>query len=297
MDSSSPGLDDRDLPAHDRQVLARWVFATYNCQSAKATNRLDDMDRAFHHHGAAVVFLQGHRRSRTLPPDAPLQAERTCTRHYYWYMVGLDRPPHHHPHAGVGIAIARRRFRDCQVRQVLLPPRENGDRAMALRVRHGEADWLLVSAYLPVSSQHGDADGREEVATNLLGWIAGCIAQQPRRVVPILGMDADAHLPSGPNELGCVGPQGYREGNRQGALVLDFLRENQLAAVATWWSTAPTFWGNRGTSWVDQLVVPTALLPCVRRTWTNVAAGDSVQLAIIGRRLDPMGSWSCSSSS
>jgi hypothetical protein len=116
----------------------------------------------------------------------------------------------------------------------------------------------------------------------------------PRRTTPILLMDANASFPAtvpadGDEEMGmrAIGPSTFGRLSWQARQIRDFWQERGLAAANTFTSEArPTFFGPRGRSIIDYIVLPWSSLGSVSYCMPWLHAGLLLQTSPASKLCD-----------
>mmetsp|Transcript_28610 Transcript_28610/g.62243 ORF Transcript_28610/g.62243 Transcript_28610/m.62243 type:complete len:432 (-) Transcript_28610:274-1569(-) len=279
-----------DPPAHDdgRSRPRLWRFLSYNCQSLVASGRLLDIDAALQ--TCDLVCLQGTR----LPAGAS-ECEVRSSPHFFWHFWGYDKSKVGSNSAcGIGIGLNRRTFKPHMVRAVLGGPPSAPGHAAGLRLKHPLADFLVLCQYWPPYDPHrAGASQRDRVVSSLCRWATKQLAAAPARTLPIIMLDANAHvglqppLPH-PSEMGAaaVGPFAYPIDHGQGLALRELAHHQDLALATTWFYSDPTFYGPSSQTWVDHVLLPTAAMALVEHCAAATGLGDSIQLVPLARRCD-----------
>ena len=159
-------------------------------------------------------------------------------------------------------------------------------RVAAARFKTAALDVLFVLAYLP------PGDDRLDVTDAALAWISRLLERTGHRVLPILLMDANAHVglertddgewalsSNAYDALSPVGDCNPARTNANGARLLTFAAEQRLTLVNTHYPCSPTFYSNdgRSASRVDYVLVPAAQLELVETCAVWKKAGDALQ--------------------
>ena len=157
--------------------------------------------------------------------------------------------------AGVIVAIHRAAFSVRNVVKVFVPPGEFSGRIGAVRVKRRDADFCVISAYIPVEPRTA-AEQRKVV--RIWKYVHWLIEQLPSRCVPILLCDANGRV--GSTASPGIGAANQQRENFNGSELRRLLETQHLAAVNTFYAVGHTWRGPLGvTSRIDYVVLPNSL--------------------------------------
>ena len=255
--------------------LPKWSVTTYNALSLVQTRRLrhilSDM------RWTSFVCIQGSHR-RTTEPVIQYSVEGFNVLEWgYTPVAGKS--------SGILIAFRNKLFGTRQVAQVYTPPEELIGRVGAVRLKRGDADFMVINAYIAVNPQKY----QDKLYCNKLwAWVHHVVSLAPRRCVPILCSDANGRVGSGPPCEGIGNHQSDTE-NFNGEKLRELLTDHHMAAVNTFFPAGDTFFGHFGrSSRIDYICLPVSMLERVKQCAVLYAAGKRLQLIPVAGKRDHM---------
>eukprot|EP00929_Paragymnodinium_shiwhaense_P021066 TRINITY_DN13845_c0_g1_i1.p1 TRINITY_DN13845_c0_g1~~TRINITY_DN13845_c0_g1_i1.p1 ORF type:complete len:1628 (-),score=116.54 TRINITY_DN13845_c0_g1_i1:570-5453(-) len=268
-------------------LLAPFIVS-YNVLSLRSEDRIADILDEFSN--AQILLLQGTRH-RARSQDEHFSVSRSSgfwIIHFGYYTGGNS-------HAGVSICLSTKVYDRSNIVSIVSSndPCVRG-RLGLVRLKQGASDITVASVYLPP----GFADGAvRAVYAKVLASLQKAIDRTPSRSLPIIGIDANAHLGflekrSGERQAipSCsVGLCEQERENQQGTAFREWLERNHFVAVNSYYEAGKTFFGTQGSATrVDYLITSRSAYEAQRIKWCKVLhrAGDRLQLIRSTRRAD-----------
>jgi len=248
---------------------------TYNPMSLVATGRANDI--SLQAQSVDVLVLPGTR-YRARNKDVTTE-KLSAHQAFHW---GYGAGPFTNRSAGLSILLGGK-VRHKRVVEVKSPPGSLQGRAGAVRVKQGPLDIMIIGMYFPpAAAGHQKQLARVKAVKALIMWVQEIIHQCPARCVPLLFMDANT--PLGVREGVAiddehVGMHGIAEHTRVSDLLYEFMIEEGLAALNTFWEVGPTFYGPRGGhSVIDYVMVPVEFMARVSKCCASIRLAKRLQL-------------------
>ena len=228
-------------------------MSSYNVLSAVPNERFRLIHSTL---GTPIVCLQGTRRKA--PDGLPFSLLHTAGYRVYQFGYG----PKSNAHAGVSIALKRKKFSEDTVVLVDAPrdPKLQG-RAGLVRVKSGSADFAILSVYLPLCF----ADNSIRRAWHsVVEWVPKSLDRLPSRCQPFLCLDANSRVGKVARAGGLAMDTSEAVGQIEpeletpaGHSFKTFLEGQYFAAANTFSAACKTFY-------------PTSLTPCLLESTTSV---------------------------
>ena len=187
--------------------------------------------------------------------------------------------------AGLVIAFRQKLFSLCNLVRVYTPPPELLGRVGAIRLERGDADFMVINAYVPVNP-HRVQDQR--YCDSIWAWVHLLLSQAPSRCMPILCCDANGRVGKGP-DAACIGPEQRTAENYNGKKLRELLSDHYMAATNTFYPAGDTYFGQFGnSSRIDYVCIPQSMLDRVDRCSVLYAAGKRLQIIPAAGKRDHM---------
>lgn len=204
---------------------------------------------------------------RQLEVDHPVQRRRVQDR--LWVTWGWRRPQH--VNKSCGISVALRAQWEPYINRNWKPPAELSGRLAALRARAPRHDIVLIAVYLPPRMPENKK--YRDIVCRCMEWVRDVLSGLPGRCLPVfmgdfndqIGMKHDAQAglvgrpPHGPGQCG-RGEEHYASG-----LLRDLMQAFDLTPIDTLYPIGPTYRGERHSSNIDHMRIPSSALPCIDR--------------------------------
>eukprot|EP00929_Paragymnodinium_shiwhaense_P107448 TRINITY_DN7354_c0_g1_i2.p2 TRINITY_DN7354_c0_g1~~TRINITY_DN7354_c0_g1_i2.p2 ORF type:complete len:1276 (+),score=12.13 TRINITY_DN7354_c0_g1_i2:152-3979(+) len=262
---------------------AFWSAVTYNCQSLVASGRRADVIQLLGSND--IVAVQGTRLRDT---EACLQYKQRSHLVFEW-PAGTSKQKHTNHCTGLLTAIHCRRFRAQHVRRIWTPPTALAGRVGAVRLKAGTADICVVNLYMCVEPTTEDM---RETSRKTWSFVHDIVNSLPRRCLPVLCSDTNGHIGLEPCEGGfvftddrSVGRADAESENFNGCMLRTFLQKQSMAAINSYATCGPTFFGgNRGhgrsATRVDFICLPSTMLEQVRKVEVWEHTGKKLQMGL-----------------
>ena len=242
--------------------MTSWTAVSYNPLSLKGPNRLASIVKEIKWYSFIGLVSTQTRTSTAV--------ERFTSNSHIVFQWGRRADD---PAAGVALAVRSTLFQERNISKIFTPPEEFQGRVGAVRLRHGDADFCVITAYIPVEP-HKQAE--KEYNARLWRWIGHMLDQLPSRCLPVLLLDANGRVGNHTNEaVGVCEPQRQ---NNNGSLLVQCLEQHFLFAINTVYCCGPTFHGQFGNnSRVDCVCLPQSKRDCIQECKILHPAGDRLQ--------------------
>ena len=229
-----------------------WSTVTYNTLSCN-NERLQHILRELRSN--QFVGLQGTNCSAGTADPPVTQAK---IRKYLVFDIDFPaRPCSLPPTKGAGVTVATHRaaFNFSNVVRIFVPPDSFSGRLGTVRVKRKDADFCIISAYIPVEPRTAACRKRVLKLWRYIHWI---VEQLPSRCVPILLCDANGRV--GSVQSSRLGHANLQRENFNGSQLRARVDSQPLRAVNTFYQVGHTWPGPPGTtSRIDYVVLLASL--------------------------------------
>ncbi|CAK0890118.1 unnamed protein product, partial [Prorocentrum cordatum] len=252
----------------------RCKFFGFNVCSLIQHRRLDEI--ALLARGFPFHFLLGTR-LRAVPSEAVRRQTHIGDHDYYHF--GYGRGPFTNRAAGVTIGV-RRRDLGLRVHRVLPGPAAALGRAGMVRVVTGSLDVTAIAIYFPPPGpRSGTATWRRTVDV-LLEWLNGLLDTTPERSTPIIFTDLNDSFAVDETScsFSCIGPYVQSRMGYAARGLREVLHRHHFACATTFFKIAPTYNGEKSSTWIDHYALPAGALPRVSKLITMTKAARQLQL-------------------